>query len=164
MSVTFEPQPVPTGRFTIVGMPESDPDVTLAVVEGEAELADALQALRATRSAEFPYGIHPIAESVTATLPSINMGQRNAEDVLIALGLPCVETFGAEDAAAFRARVLLALAEDRLDDALPTVVEGTEGATVVRMGRRAGYITEALYSLLAVAEAAEGYGVRVVWG
>ena len=160
MSVTFAAESVTTGRCYIACHTDEG-EVRFGPYESFAEAQEAAVALQADTSL---HGRFIEAESLTSGLPEVNMANSNARDLLLALDLPTDDLCGHEDAATFRARVLLALATDRLDAEEPAyTVKQEGGATFHFGGRRAGYVEERLIGLLAVAEAAEGYGVGVVW-
>lgn len=171
MSVTFAPGFISTGRFFIEALPETGDAVRFGPYEGYEAATAAYEALRPTFDADYVYGAFIEAESVTGALPSLNISNSNAVSVLMALDVPMDEESpygydlcGSEDAATFKARVLTALATDYDDEALPavtTVLEG--GATWVQGARPAQYVSDKLTALYAIAEAAEEYGVSVVW-
>lgn len=97
-------------------------------------------------------------------VPTLNMANSNAREVLMALDLDAEDLCGREDADTFVARVLVALAADRLDDARPAWSEqGSGGATMLWSPRPAGYITERLERLLAIGEACRAAGRAVCW-
>lgn len=161
MSVTFSADYVSTGRFFVVAGGELA-DERFGPYDTATEAREARQALPESL---YPYGVFIQAESLTASLPSVNMANSNAADVLLALDLDTDDLAGSEDAATFRARVLVALATERIDAAEPAYSERMAGGAMLHSGGRAeGYVGERLAALLEVAEAAEGYGVRVVWG
>ena len=173
MSVTFAPAFIGTGRFHIEALPEFGDTVTFGPFEGYEAAQEAYKALRPTFEAEYPYGAHIVAESVTGALPSLNVSIGNAVSILMALDVPMsddgspygYDLSGSEDAATFKTRVMVALASDYDDDARPSLVTTTEGGgTLADCGRRANYLSERLTALYAVAEAAEEYGVAVQWG
>lgn len=103
----------------------------------------------------------------------VNMNNRNAMDVLRALGLlpDADDLCGAMEARKFVDLVGAALAVGVHDPALPTIDAtgiGFMGADFagrsVDFGREGGYITEKLRALLTLGEACVRLGAEVTWG
>lgn len=104
--------------------------------------------------------------------PEVNVSNRNALDLLRALGVPVdPETgegmVGRLSAEEMGARAILAQAAD--DEALPTISyrAGSPdrlGATMVDCGREAGYLAHRLGQIAEVVEYARTWGVGVTWG
>jgi hypothetical protein len=101
-----------------------------------------------------------------AHIPTVNVSNGNARELLMALGLPMDDDglCGREHGEVFLARVLMALAEDRLDDERPTWEDtGQRGARVIHCGRRAGYVTDTLQRLAEVARGCYEANRYVSW-
>jgi hypothetical protein len=98
----------------------------------------------------------------------VNVNNRNAMDLLAVLGYPVAldpeerDLAGVDDAAAFLARVEVALALAPADPGLPTIAY-RDGATVTDCGRRPGYLQERLAGLRDLALACQAAGARVAW-
>lgn len=169
MSVTFFVESVHTGRLIVKGYSWADDcdvnETILATFTDEAEY-QAYKGDVTNRDLLWTgYDWHVEAESVTADCPSVNCSNRNAHDVLAALGLDTYEMCGSEPGATFRARVLVTMAEYNGGDGLnPFTERENGGATWHFAGRAEGYIGEKLAGLLLVAESAEALGLNVVWG
>jgi hypothetical protein len=101
-----------------------------------------------------------------AHIPTVNVANSNARELLMVLGLPMDDDgmCGREHGEVFLARVLMALAEDRLDDERPTWEDtGQRGARVIHCGRRAGYVTDTLQRLAEVARGCYEANRYVTW-
>lgn len=166
MSVTFTVQGLYTGRCIVAGFSyETGEQSVLEAFPSYEELMAHVNASGGRDAVWTEYDWYSTSENLHDDQPSVNMSNANARDVMMALGLDFMgDLSGVEDASTFHARVLLALATDRLDDASPAFVErGAGGATLHYGGRAAGYVNDRLVRLLEVAEAASRLGVPVVW-
>jgi len=98
----------------------------------------------------------------------VNVANRNAIDLLSALGYPVdlddPDMFGDEDAAAFLGRVEVALALAPADNGLVEVTWSTGGAVNIDCARRPGYLQGRLSDLRDLALACQRSGQRVMWG
>lgn len=161
MSVTFQQAPVFTGRSLIVTVGDEGDFKTLASF---ASYAEAEAAFLATVGNGDRWDFFIQAEALFSDAPEMNVSNGNAMDVLMALGFDAEAYCGSEDSETFHARVLVALAENRIDAGLPTFTDGGNGsATIVHCGREAGYVTDKLERLLVIAEFALANGQNVQW-
>jgi len=101
--------------------------------------------------------------------PALNVSNTNAMHLLGLLGLPsepdeCGSLSGSTTAEDFLGRVLLAQAVSPADEGVPvTTQKGHGGATMIRMGRRAGYSEGRLTALRELADFAVHRGRDVQW-
>lgn len=144
------------------------PDLT-GMVYGEAcETVQAWYEAEGLGSAErWERGIR-LTSTVPAVahIPTVNLANGNARELLMVLGLPMDDEgmCGREHGEVFLARVLMALAEDRVDDERPTWEDtGARGARVIYCGRPAGYVNDTLQRLAEVARACYEANRYVVW-
>lgn len=107
-----------------------------------------------------------ISAVTSVELPSLNMANGNAAEVLHALGCTSEEVycggtaFGAED---FRDRVVVALVLADADPGRPaSTTSSPGGATFVECGVPAGYLQDRLSELLEVADFAVAHGRQVI--
>jgi hypothetical protein len=112
------------------------------------------------------YGCHvqsvwDISEEFT-----VDMGSANAREMFAILSIDPGEDemVGMIDAEQFQGAVLIALAEDRIDSALASVDMTAPGrASWIECGRHAGWATDRLHALHALAAEAVRLGRPVVW-
>jgi hypothetical protein len=175
MSVTFAIESNPTGQY----LAECDLNGELA----RGDLATVQAAADAHPWEDCPgcLGYHPMVREITDIdgAPEVNLCNANASTLLFTLNLLALEPAAAEGCAVnallgaqlgelaghcsgadFLARVLLALAEDRDDEAVPAVQDGRHFSG----GRRGGYITDTLHRLRQLSEEAHRLGRPVSWG
>jgi len=164
MSVSFYPEPTFTGRQAVVEYSYDGEDVVVEVFDSYAAMQDGIAPYcHPDGYLVGDYGIR--AEVVDPDAPEVNMANSNAQSVLLAMDLDPEGLCGSEDGARFYERVLIALATDRLDEAVPPMQMNLHDgkASVFYGGRRAGYITERLEQLLQIAEYARDRSLPVVW-
>lgn len=167
MSVTFQVEPIHTGRIHVEGYDwageNSDPVILATFADYEA-----YEAYIASVGREFAwagYDWSSYLEDITSDSHKVNMANDNARVVMTALGLDTDELWGNEDASTFRERVLIAMATYAGGDEQPACTEITEGGAIWHYGgRSADYVPEKLVGLLKVAEEAQTLGLQVCWG
>jgi hypothetical protein len=115
------------------------------------------------------YGMMSIQAVEADPSPEVNVSNTNAMHLLGLLGFPSQadedgSLCGSTTAEDFLGRVLLAQAINPSDAGVPVTTEvGRGGATMVRMGRRAGYSDDRLTSLRELADFAVDRGRDVQW-
>jgi len=166
MSVTFSVTPAFTERIEVIGYHfESGQKKTIAIFESDDQFRQHVITNGGRENIWAEYDWYSRLENLNENQPEVQMSNGNARVVLLALDLNMEDMYGAENATTFKARVLVALATDRLDDGMPGYKEtGENGATIYWGGRDPGYVNDKLIQLLKVAEAAEKIGVDVQWG
>lgn len=95
----------------------------------------------------------------------VQMSNGNAADVIAALGYPEGELWGQAEAEDLAGRALLARAMLDESPGRPSETIRQEGAaTLVHLGRQAGYVNRRIDQILTLAEEAAAAGVGVHWG
>lgn len=113
------------------------------------------------------YGCYTSSRTVGFDVPEVNMANRNAQDMLVLLGIAVEDGLcGGMAAEDFQGRVLVARAlAHTVDQALVPITYAEDGgAEYTDCGREAGYLAERLEQLATVAEFAVEHGVEVTWG
>jgi hypothetical protein len=157
MSVTFAIEALFTGTY------RADCDEAGELARGQLEDVQVAIDEHPWQTCPGCLGYRPGPWSVTDIdgAPEVDLANANARDLLLALDLPFQEDelAGELPGEEFLGRVLLALAADRDESAVPDLVDGGW----VFCGRREGYVSEVLHRLHAVAAEAVRLGRSVIW-
>lgn len=161
MSVTFSIEANPTGRLAVtchlagpLGVADSREDAAVIAFAHEQSCEDCRM---------YDTGVFPQWD-VDDTF-DVNLSNANAAPILSILGYDIEYLCGSATAEDFTGRVLVALAEERVDAAVPDVTdEGFGGARVVYCGTPAGHTTHTLERLADLAAEATRLGRDITWG
>lgn len=168
MSITFAPEIDPIDHYVVeclnCGATQdfSDGDAAFDITRFSDIGAAVLDTC--TNTGTFKCGDATISHAVEALgmLPSVNMANGNAEDVLDALGINRHDISGSMPARDFLGRILMALAVAPESAPIPAHTMG--GATnVVRCERAPGYVQDRLRDLHEVAEFAIAHDRPITW-
>lgn len=158
MSVTFRAAQPPVAWEINTWCDTTVPDVA---DRDDATTTARLHALGCTECAE-QGGAH--MWPVEAIEP-VQMSNGNAAEVLAVLGYPADELAGAADPQELAGRALIARAMlDESPERPSETIRNTGGATIINLGRDAGYINRRVDEILTLAQAAAEAGVDVHWG
>lgn len=157
MSITFHPAIDDTDPEPIYKLMCGDTELSRVVGYSPAYLDASAHGLLCTEFLCAGYGasveaIHPAGQE------PVNMANRNANDVLIVLGIE--EDCGTLDAALMLDRIDTALAIGFADAAMPTLALGQR----VECGRDPGYIADRLAQIRTLALACHEAGKAITWG
>ena len=164
MSVTFETQPLFTGRTVIVRHDYLEDRVeTLGVFESYQEAELAFLAAGYDNALDLDGYTAIQGETMFSEVPSVNVSNQNAYRLLSEMGIEFDDLVGSMDANEFITRLafVASLPDDGADD---VTYKAEAGATIVDLGRRAGYFTDIARRLYEVASAARSLGQPVQWG
>jgi hypothetical protein len=160
MSVTFTVHPMPRADVAEIGTWCRLGDVTVPV-----EIAQAIADEHTDTCVECAGYDGPL---VTSVLPfdEVNMANANAAEVLDLVGITGDDVYaGSADAEDLLGKLLVAEALLAESPARPYQEQREAGrATLVDVGRRAGYLNERIEQLADLASWAAANGRRVVWG
>lgn len=179
MSITIAPTPTPAAYFTVTCLAceattgrathtttsfatfEDADNLHAAISLGLAEHDTCTDPTEhVTLGAYFTTGVSPADEG----MPSVNLANLNAIDVLAALGLDGSD--GTIDATDMLGRATTALATSDRDAAVPdqTYVTANGIACGVTFGRREGYVHDKLARIVEVSEWARANDRQITWG
>lgn len=165
MSVTFAVDYIPTGEFNFSCY---DEHLNVTTFGTYSSYDDAVLAIAAHKldCDECNYG-GCYANAVVDVDVSINLSNMNALMILGILGIDANMDdgiVGSLDGADFLSYAMIALAAERDNAAVPSVVESNAGcATMVHCGLPEGYVEDTLSVLADLATEAMRLGRRVVW-
>lgn len=94
----------------------------------------------------------------------VQMSNSNAYDVLEALGYASDELAGRAEAEDIIGRATLARALLEISPEIPSGTIRGDGATMIYLGREAGYVNRRIEQILSLAGQAREVGVPVTWG
>lgn len=109
--------------------------------------------------------VEAVERADVAAVGNLNVNNRNAIDVLRALGLEANydDLSGQIDATDLLGRLLVALAVQPVDQGIDTRASSTSGATIIECGRPDGYLHSRFEELTVIARRAAAIGRTVTW-
>jgi hypothetical protein len=163
MSVTFDIEANPTGAFNVVCLAQD-------VVVATAHSYDEARALTPDHEINcrdcMDYGA-TVRAVVDVDVEGVNVNNANAALLLGALGYDFdpSDPWGMDSGEGFLGHVLVALAEERDESAVPAVVDARPGrSTWIECGLSEGYVGMRLGELHALALEAARLGRDITWG